>query len=401
MPASEAFHDELQNALHHLNDPAFRPGPELLRVLGIHSPAGEWAEPLRQAIQRLQPPPAAPADSRNHRLHQILHLRYSRELTQDAAAEQLHITARHLRREQSEAVQSLARLLWEQAEESQQRAAPPPLPADWSAQLRQELTALQRGAPGSTADVGETIQRVVELLSPVLQREAIRLEAAPHAPGMAVAAQPAGLRQLLVRAISEWARHLRGGVIQAAAQRQGEQVCIRLTGSPAPLDYLSADPLLRELLDEFSGEIDFDQQAEECRLSLRLAAAPPIRVLVVDDNEDLIHFYRRYVANTRYQIIPLTDGDLLFAAVEESRPDVILLDVMLPTADGWELLTHLRQHPLGRTVPIFVCSVIQEEELARALGATGYIRKPVGRRDLLGVLDRATGMGQQNVKSEA
>lgn len=398
MPASETFQDELQNALNHLNDPAFRPGPELTRVLGLPSPAGDWAEPLRQAIRRLQPPPAAPADSRNHRLHQILHLRYSQELTQDAAAEQLHITARHLRREQSEAVQALARLLWDEAAE----VSPAPAePAGWSAQLRQELTALQRGAPGSTADVGETIQRVVELLSPVLQREAIRLEAAPHAPGMAVAAQPAGLRQLLVRAISEWARHLTGGVIQADAHRQGQQIQINLTGSPAPLDYLSADPLLHELLDEFGGEIVIDQQADQSRLRLCLAAAPPIRVLVVDDNEDLIHFYRRYVANTRYQIIPLTDGDLLFEMVEESRPDVILLDVMLPTADGWELLTHLRQHPLGRTVPIFVCSVIQEEELARALGATGYIRKPVGRRDLLNALDRATGLGQQNVKRDA
>ena len=123
-----------------------------------------------------------------------------------------------------------------------------------------------------------------------------------------------------------------------------------------------------------------------------LDAAPPLRVLVVDDNEDLHHFYRRFVANTRYQIISLTDGELLFETLEEARPDAVVLDVMLPSADGWELLTQLRQHPLGRHLPVLVCSVIQEEALARALGATGYVRKPVGRRDLLQALNAALGV---------
>lgn len=379
----ENFLEELQNALNHLNDPLFRPAPYLCRLLGITPADPDWSTVLHQTFHRLQPPADTPPTSRNHRLYQILLLRYSQELTQEAAAEQLHITARHLRREQNDAVQALARLLWEYNPTSDTSTD------EWSTQLREELTALQRGAPSGTADAGETIQRVVELLAPVLAKSGVSLGVGEVPSGLSLAAQATGVRQLLVRAITEWARHLSDGFIEISADPYGEEAHIRLTGSPAPLQHLAEDPLVLELLGEFGGSIAVQESAEQTTLALRLIPAPPVRVLVVDDNEDLIHFYRRYTANTRYQIIPLTDGALLFDALEEHRPDTIILDVMLPTADGWEMLTHLRQHPLGRTLPILVCSVIQEEDLAYALGASGYIGKPVGRSALLQALDKA------------
>ncbi len=400
MSGYETFVELLQTALNHLNDPAFRPGPELYQRLGLSAPTSDWAESLRQAIHRLQPAPGAPAPERGKRLHQVLFLRYIHNETQENVAEKLHITARHLRREQNDAVQALARLLWEEALRPESSANPD----EWSTQLREELTALQRGAPSATADASQMIQRVVELLTPVLAKSGVTLGVGELPPGLAVAAQATGLRQLLVRIVTEWARHLTTGVIEISAAPGNERVRIRLAGSHAPLQHLAGDPLVQELLDEFGGSIAIQAGADQTTLDLGLLPAPPIRVLVVDDNEDLIHFYRRYVANTRYQIIALTDGELLLETLEEVRPDVVVLDVMLPSADGWELLTHLRQHPLGRTLPILVCSVIQEEELAHALGATGYIRKPVGRSTLLQALNAAlatTGINLRPVGPES
>ena len=387
MAGYETFLEELQAALNHLNDPTFQPAPGLCQHLGIPVDQPHWAEPLRQAIHRMQPSPSAPAQSRGHRLYQVLIQRYLHNETQEATAEQLHITARHLRREQNDAVHTLARLLWD-AHTRQSVAIQTP-PDGWSAQLRQELTALQRGAPAITADAGETIQRVVDLLTPVLHKSGIQLAIKALSPGLAVAVQSTGLRQLLVRAITEWSRHLATGRIEVSAAQTDAQVHIHLTGSPAPIEYLPGDPLLQELLAQFGGTIAVEQTETATHLILSLDSAPPLRVLVVDDNEDLHHFYRRFVANTRYQIISLTDGELLLETLEEVQPDAVILDVMLPSVDGWELLTHLRQHPLGRTLPILVCSVIQEEELAHALGASGYIRKPVGRSSLLQALNDA------------
>lgn len=389
MAGYETFLDALQSALNHLNDPTFQPEAELHRMLGLPALSADWAEALRQAIERLKPHPNAPAAGRSDRLYQVLTQRYVYGETQEAVAEKLHITARHLRREQNDAVQLLARLLW------QEPVNPTPMPPaeappdGWSAQLRQELTALQKGGPTVTADVGETIQRVVELLAPVLHPSGVELGMTRQLTGLAVAVQPTGLRQLLVRAITEWARHLAGGEIEISAAQASGEVQIRLTGSPAPIDYLPGDPLLQELLSQFDGSLTVEQSENHTGLMLALDAAPPLRVLVVDDNEDLHHFYRRFVANTRYQIISLTDGKDLLEKLAEVQPDAVVLDVMLPNVDGWELLAQLRQHPLGQRLPVLVCSVIQEETLARALGATAYIRKPVGRSSLLQALNDA------------
>jgi CheY-like chemotaxis protein len=113
-----------------------------------------------------------------------------------------------------------------------------------------------------------------------------------------------------------------------------------------------------------------------------------VMVLVVDDNLDLVNFYRNYTTDTRYQIVHLSEGKHLFETVADLRPDIIVLDVMLPDVDGWELLTYLHEHPDTRAIPVIVCSVVKREELASALGATLYLPKPVRRRQFIQALDQ-------------
>ena len=62
---------------------------------------------------------------------------------------------------------------------------------------------------------------------------------------------------------------------------------------------------------------------------------------------------------------------------------------MLPDIDGWALLSHLHENPTTHSVPIIVCSVIQQDELALALGAAICLTKPVWRSDFVRALDRA------------
>jgi CheY-like chemotaxis protein len=76
--------------------------------------------------------------------------------------------------------------------------------------------------------------------------------------------------------------------------------------------------------------------------------------------------------------------------VKTSPPDVIVLDVMLPDVDGWKLLMELHEDPVTRPIPIVVCSVIREEELAYSLGAAAYLSKPVDPRAFIQVLEQAS-----------
>jgi CheY-like chemotaxis protein len=128
-------------------------------------------------------------------------------------------------------------------------------------------------------------------------------------------------------------------------------------------------------------------------LHIRVPAVGKVTVLVIDDNSDLVHFYRRSLTGTRYRIAHEPTGLGAFDAVAAHRPDVIVLDVMLPDIDGWTLLTHLHENPATRSIPVLVCSVIREEELALALGAAAYLAKPVQGRQLTDALDRVLRQG--------
>ena len=112
-----------------------------------------------------------------------------------------------------------------------------------------------------------------------------------------------------------------------------------------------------------------------------------ILVLVVDDNLQLTNLYQRYVQGTRYKVFVTNQGGRIFDIIEAVTPDIILLDAMLPDVDGWELLSHLHAHPDTQSIPIIVCTVVREEELAIELGARIYLPKPVLRQQFLQALD--------------
>ena len=111
-------------------------------------------------------------------------------------------------------------------------------------------------------------------------------------------------------------------------------------------------------------------------------------VLVVEDNPSAVQLVRRYLAEEPYQVLSASLGIEALALIEERVPDVIILDVMLPGRDGWELLQSFRQRPATADVPILMASVLAETRLAESLGASGYLKKPYTQAELLEALRR-------------
>ena len=110
-------------------------------------------------------------------------------------------------------------------------------------------------------------------------------------------------------------------------------------------------------------------------------------MLAVDDNPDTLHLFSRYAANTRYNVIGVRQPVQVVALAEKVAPQIVVLDVMLPEVDGWQLLGQLHAHPALDRVPIIVCTILPQERLAHALGASAFLRKPVGREEFLAALD--------------
>ncbi len=101
------------------------------------------------------------------------------------------------------------------------------------------------------------------------------------------------------------------------------------------------------------------------------------RVLIVEDDPDLLVVLRINLSSAGLQPILAADGRTAIARVMSERPDAVLLDVMLPGIDGWQVLEEL--HALGDPAPVVVCSAkknAEDMERARRLGAWEYLPKP-------------------------
>ena len=117
---------------------------------------------------------------------------------------------------------------------------------------------------------------------------------------------------------------------------------------------------------------------------------PPI--LVVDDNHDNAEIIRQYLVTRGYPMTVAHSGDEALALFETIRPAVVLLDVMMPGRDGWEVCRMMKQHPeLGRTVRVIMVTALgewQDKREALQIGADDYVEKPFDLPTLAATVQR-------------
>jgi len=109
-------------------------------------------------------------------------------------------------------------------------------------------------------------------------------------------------------------------------------------------------------------------------------------IMVVDDNPDIIEVLRKILEEKGFNVRCAYSGKDLFAGMEELKPDLIILDVMMPEMDGLEVLTRLKGDPGTASIPAMMLTAkVQYEEVLRGykMGADYYITKPCTATQLL------------------
>jgi CheY-like chemotaxis protein/two-component sensor histidine kinase len=113
-------------------------------------------------------------------------------------------------------------------------------------------------------------------------------------------------------------------------------------------------------------------------------------VLVIEDDPGAVRLLRTYLESEGYEAVVAADGESGIAAARASAPAAIILDVLLPGIDGWEVLRRLKADPGLRDVPVVVVTVVDERNVAMSLGAADYFLKPVKPEALLARLAQYT-----------
>ena len=111
-------------------------------------------------------------------------------------------------------------------------------------------------------------------------------------------------------------------------------------------------------------------------------------VLVVEDDPHSAELLSVYLEGAGYRIALARDGAEGLELARRLRPRAVVLDILLPRVDGWDLLARLKADPATADSPVVVVSMLDERGKGLALGAVEYLVKPVGREELLEALER-------------
>ena len=283
-------------------------------------------------------------------------------------------------------------------------------------------------------DVGQAIAASVAGLRPLADRKHLRVEVVAE-PSIVINADPGRLRQILYNLLSNAIKYTPdSGSIRVSGSRVGAevQIAVQDTGvGIAPDDQARVFEefrqvgdstqhqsgtglglaLTRRLVEAHGGRIELVSELgsgstftvslpdPELITSTEGTSAPltaePIDpdasdILVIEDEPSSARLLQTYLLDAGYRVRLATDGETGLAMSRTKVPAAIVLDILLPGIDGWEVLRQLKSDPGLRDVPVIIATVVDERGVGLALGAVDYLVKPIDPTVLLDRLRRYT-----------
>ncbi len=376
-----------RDALDRLFDLAFlRHHANVSCVAGRFADERDVQNALLQVIRQLKPPLNVPAHSPAWRIYNTLNLRYVQGLSQSEAAAQLNIGSRQMRREQQRATHAVAVLLFEASPAGEQAPA----------ETEQSLAQSAADSRADLSHLDDLLRSAIRLFDDMLERQRVRVTIAAPASMPAVRANSMVLRQLLVSSFNWLIRDVIDGEVKIDAAIEPRQIAIRMM-KPDRGGADTADPTdeaiqtVRQLAALLRAPVEIAAQSGWLSVRLNLPTDDAHCVLMIDDNPHAVQLVQRYLQQSGdFYLVSVTDPREALRVAVSARPACILLDVMMPERDGWEILTLFKAHPEVAGIPVVISSVLREGNLARALGATAVLTKPFTAAQLIDLLRSVT-----------
>lgn len=175
----------------------------------------------------------------------------------------------------------------------------------------------------------------------------------------------------------ELARLLGGDIVASSEEGKGSLFVLTipkiLETSAAPT--VSEQAPLPALLPAAPEPAPLPQPGEAA--SVPAEAFPPKSLLIIEDDAPFAAALKQFIKEKGYEVLVAPDGEAGLSMLQEHRPDGILLDIMLPGKDGWEVLDELKKNPSNRSIPVHVMSSLNARRESMERGANGFISKPL------------------------
>ena len=341
---SADFEDQIRDLLSNLYDYLKLAENGAAQQLAADAKGGERVNAIHEAVHRaidhLRSDKTTIPTARQNRLYSILQLRYVEELNTTTVLERLALSERQYYREHQRAIQTISRVLWDRYFTGAVLES-----GEASLSLAEELDYLNVDNSHKVFQARDEILAAIKATGVLAMQRGIEIALQETRESVSLSVSQPVFRQLVIYLLNELigATGVNGGieiglgVVDGApmitfqvegALVAGEAVCARLTAAGSP----------RELMKSLKAELHC--AGEPPLITLSFAGAIH-KILIVDDNPDTVSLFKRYLANQPYQILAAPGEMEALQIARQTRLLCIILDIMLPGKDGWQILQKL------------------------------------------------------------
>jgi signal transduction histidine kinase/DNA-binding response OmpR family regulator len=301
-----------------------------------------------------------------------------------------------------------------------------------------DLSKIEAGKMDLTlerVDLPGLVTSVLESISPLAQEKGLRIDTR-FGPGLpAVEADPGRLKQILINLLSNAVKFTERGHIEIQAQSSGRMVRIAVKDTGIGIsaeaqrvifeEFVQGDgsstrrhggtglglSIVRKLVEMHGGAITVVSEPglgstfmftvpawASAQAVIGPAQRRPLRrpnqglpgtvILVVDDDTSVRQLIARHLEQEGWRTVQASNAADALQLARESRPMLITLDIMMPDASGWWVLEKLKEDPQTAGIPVLVVTIVEDQRLVFALGASDYLGKPYDRGALIAKIHR-------------
>ncbi|MGQ9552628.1 MAG: response regulator [Anaerolineae bacterium] len=354
--------------------------PEIADIPDVVHRAQALRVRLLDAIEMLRPAGHSVPLASASRAYDCLRLRHVSGFEVTDVARQLSLSRRQAYRDLRWGEEQLALLL-----QSRQRVAPVQATCEMPSAMEQEIKALV--AKPEAIHLAEVVESAVAIVAPLAQRQGATIRLEKPRRHLLVFAVPAILREVITLLLSAVLQAGAAGDIRVRLDADDNVATVKLPTLPASE---SAKAGLTEaalqVISAQKWQADVVPGPKDSLFHLSLPLAKRRHVLIVEDNPGAYALYERYLASSKWSAVLAPHPRLAVDLAVAKEVEAIILDLMMAETDGWTLLQTLRLNQRTRSIPVIICSVVNDPELGLALGATACLTKPISRLDLLKTL---------------
>jgi CheY-like chemotaxis protein len=394
----QQFRNSVKEILNHISDPAHLENSNLLSILLTSEETGHPSHlqtlraRIREGINVLQPPEDTPPNASEWRCYRILTLRYLQLKEWHTIEEELGLSQRQVQRDLKKGFDALVTILWDRYIK---RSTEKPVNDEFSPATTEksdhELIEDELKNWEICFDlynlrhiIDQARQLCESLLRTSLQD---RINYIDVDPNLAIKVDQILTRQGFYKLLTMVGHDPEAIQLNLQARHISDhfvELTFRFTHS-VELETKNMD--LARLFFTIQGvNQTFESKSDETVVSVILPLGAQNCCLVIDDVESVRRLIERMLGSYAIQVFGADNFQDALELAQLMKPAFILLDILMPRMDGWQMIKSLKNNPATKDIPIIISSVLFEPELSKAEGAVAYIRKPINRLELIETL---------------